>query len=57
MPQGTVAFPFSLISIKPEDGDNNLLVKFSDDITVSAPVKIGKDTELILKLTIEQTKI
>ena len=46
MPQGAVAFPFSLISIKPEDGDNNLLVKFTDDITVSAPVKIGKDTAL-----------
>ena len=32
--------------IKPADGDNNLLVKFADDITVSAPVKNGKDTAL-----------
>ena len=46
--------------INPADGDNNLRVEFADDITVSAPVKNGKDTALtevsnILK--IGQTKI
>ena len=50
MPQGTVLGPFlfSLMvnDIKSVDGDNNLLVKFADDITVSAPVKNGNDTVL-----------
>ena len=50
VPQGTVLDPFlfSLMvnDIKPADGDNNLLVKFADDITVSVPVKNGKDTAL-----------
>ena len=50
MPQGTVLGPFlfSLMvnDIKSADGDNNLLVKFADDITVSAPGKNGKDTAL-----------
>ena len=50
VPQGTVLglFLFSLMvnDIKSVDGDNNLLVKFADDITVSAPVKNGKDTAL-----------
>ena len=50
MPQGTVLGPFlfSLLvnDIKSVDGDNNLLVKFADDITVSAPVKNGNDTVL-----------
>ena len=50
VPQGTVLglFLFSLMvnDIKSVDGDNNLLVKFADDITVSAPVKNGNDTAL-----------
>ena len=50
VPQGTVLglFLLSLVvnDIRPADGDNNLLVKFADAITVSAPVKNGKDTAL-----------
>ena len=50
VPQGTVLSPFlfSLMvnDIKSVDSDNNLLIKFADDITVSAPVKNGKDTAL-----------
>ncbi|CAB4021796.1 Hypothetical predicted protein, partial [Paramuricea clavata] len=30
--------------IKPMDAQNNLLVKFADDITTSAPVKSGWDS-------------
>ena len=33
--------------IKPVDGDNNLHVKFADDITISAPLKNAQDTALI----------
>ena len=33
--------------IKLADSDNNLLVKFADDMTVNAPVKNDKDTALI----------
>ena len=48
MPQGTVLGPFlfSLMvnDIKPKDPENNMLVKFADDMTVSAPVKTTGDT-------------
>ncbi len=39
-------FLFSLMvnDIKPMDAQNNLLVKFADDITTSAPVKLGSDS-------------
>ncbi len=39
-------FLFSLMvnDIKPMDAQNNLLVKFADDITTSAPVKSGSDS-------------
>ena len=39
-------FLFSLMvnDIKPMDAQNNLLVKFADDITTSAPVKSGLDS-------------
>jgi hypothetical protein len=41
VPQGTVLVPFlfSLMvnDIKPMDAQSNLLVKFADDITTSAP--------------------
>ena len=38
-------FLFSLMvnDIKPMDAQNNLLVKFADDITTSAPVKSRSD--------------
>jgi hypothetical protein len=48
VPQVTVLGPFlfSLIEndLKPVDSKNNLLVKFADDITASAPVKSGLDS-------------
>ena len=48
VPQGTVlaSFLFSLMinDLTVKDPDNNLLVKFADDMTVSAPVKENYDT-------------
>ena len=48
VPQGTVLDPFffSLMvnEIKPIDATINLLVKFVNDITVSAPVESGSDS-------------
>ena len=48
VPQGTVLGPFlfSLMvnDIKPKDPENNMLVKFADEMRVSAPVKTTGDT-------------
>jgi retron-type reverse transcriptase len=49
VPQGTVIGPllFSLIlvnDINLEDHESNLLIKFADDLTVSAPVKTTGDS-------------
>ena len=48
VPQGTVLEPFlfSLMinDLTVKDPDNNLLVKFADDMTASAPVKENYDT-------------
>ena len=47
VPQGTVIGPFlfSLMvdDIKPKQPETNVLVKFADDMTVSAPVKSNSD--------------
>ena len=56
MPQGTVLGPFlfSLMvnDIKPKDPENNMLVKFADDMTVSAPVKTTGDSLMKLKILV-----
>ena len=48
VPQGTVIGPFlfSLMvdDIKPKQPETNVLVKFADDMTVSAPVKSNSDS-------------
>jgi hypothetical protein len=47
VPQGTVIGPFlfSLMvdDIKPKQPETNVLVKFADDMTVSAPVNSNSD--------------
>ena len=47
VPQGTVIGPFlfSLMveDIKPKQPETNKLIKFADDMTVSAPVRSNKD--------------
>ena len=44
--RGVGPFLFSLMvnGIKPKDPENNMLIKFADDMTVSAPVKTTGDT-------------
>ena len=41
---GPFLFSLTVNAIKPIDAKNNLLVKFADDITASAPVKSGLDS-------------
>ena len=55
VPQGTLlgSFLFSLMvnDIKPKDPENNMLIKFADDMTVSAPLKLP-EIQLLMKLKI-----
>ena len=50
VPQGTVIGPFffslMVTDISLEDSERNLLTKFADDLTVSAPVKISEDSAI-----------
>ena len=50
VPQGTVIGPFlfSLMveDIKPKQPETNKLIKFADDMTVSAPVRSNKDSSM-----------
>ena len=43
VPQGTFLFSLMINDLTVKDPDNNLLVKFADDMTVSVPVKENYD--------------